>query len=126
MKNDTFGKRFRALRTQKGLTQEKIADIFYLNTSSISKYEKDKSMPEIALLIQIADFFGVSVDYLLCRTTCPLLIRPDNGASLIDGNGSPHFLDSRAFETLLAYLRLPEDVQMEISDFISFKEKQRH
>ncbi len=83
-------------------------------------------MPEIALLIQIADFFGVSVDYLLCRTTCPLLIRPDNGAALIDGNGSPHFLDSRAFETLLTYLRLPEDVQMEISDFISFKDQQSH
>ncbi|MGL4284151.1 helix-turn-helix domain-containing protein [Eubacterium aggregans] len=69
MKNDTFGKRFRALRTQKGLTQEKIADIFYLNTSSISKYEKDKSMPEIALLIQIADFFWC---------LCGLLTLPHN------------------------------------------------
>ena len=84
MKNDTFGKRFRDLRTRKGLTQEKIADIFYLNTSSISKYEKDKSMPEIALLIQFADFFNVSIDYLLCRTECPTMIQTGQTPVFID------------------------------------------
>ena len=67
MENNTFGSRLKALRLSKNLTQEKFANIFYLNKSSISKYEKDKNLPENQLLIKIADFFDVSVDYLLCK-----------------------------------------------------------
>ena len=61
----TFGERFKQLRLRKRLTQEKLADKFFLNKSSISRYEQDKQMPEIDLLEKFSDFFGVSVDHLL-------------------------------------------------------------
>lgn len=65
---NTLGKRLRYLRKENGLTQEQLADIFLLNKSSISRYEKGHQVPEIDTLNQIADFFDVSIDYLLGRT----------------------------------------------------------
>lgn len=61
----TFGTRFKALRTEKKLTQDKIAEIFFLNKSSISRYESDKQLPEPASLQKFADYFDVSIDYLM-------------------------------------------------------------
>jgi transcriptional regulator with XRE-family HTH domain len=64
----TFSERFKALRKEKGLTQEKLAQHFYLNKSSISRYEKNQQMPETDALQSFADYFEVSIDYLLGRT----------------------------------------------------------
>ncbi len=63
----TFGERFRQLRKEKKLTQEKLAEIFYTRKSSISKYENNVQTPEISTLQKYADFFGCTVDYLLGR-----------------------------------------------------------
>lgn len=63
----TFGERFKQLRKEKKLTQEQLAEKFFLNKSSISRYEQDKQIPEIDLLQKFADFFDVSLDYLLGR-----------------------------------------------------------
>ncbi|MPM28318.1 hypothetical protein SDC9_74839 [bioreactor metagenome] len=65
---ETFGERFKQLRKEKGLTQDKLGEIFFLNKSSISKYENNNNVPEIEALQAFADYFGVSVDYLLGRT----------------------------------------------------------
>ena len=64
----TFGERFKQLRLQKGLTQDKLAHSFSLNKSSISRYEKDSQIPENPALQDFADFFDVSMDYLLGRS----------------------------------------------------------
>ena len=64
----TFGQRLKELRTLKRLTQQQLADVFYLNKSSISRYENNSQIPENELLQKIADYFEVSVDYLLGRT----------------------------------------------------------
>lgn len=61
----TFGERFKKLRTQKKLTQDKLAEIFFLNKSSISRYESDKQLPEPGSIQKFADFFNVSIDYLM-------------------------------------------------------------
>lgn len=65
---DSFGKRFKEERLLKRLTQEQLGDKFHVKKSSISRYENDKQMPEVSLLKQFATFFGVSIDYLLCKT----------------------------------------------------------
>lgn len=61
----TFGDRLKILRTENHLTQEELANHFFLNKSSISKYEKNLQLPENNLLREIAKFFDVSLDYLL-------------------------------------------------------------
>lgn len=60
-----FGDRLNELRNEKRLTQEQLANKFYLNKSSISRYERGQQVPELELLQQIADFFEVTTDYLL-------------------------------------------------------------
>lgn len=64
----SFGDRFKSLRTEKNMTQQQLADLFFTKKSSISRYENNIQLPEIDTLQKFADFFDVSVDYLLCRS----------------------------------------------------------
>ncbi len=61
----TLGERLKQLRKEKGLTQRKLAEILNLDDSSISMYERGKTSPPDDIKIKLANFFGVSVDYLL-------------------------------------------------------------
>ena len=67
----TFGTRLRILRLQKDLTQADLAKSLGLGESTVSFYESDKREPDYRTLKQIANFFGVSTDYLLCQTNNP-------------------------------------------------------
>ena len=53
-----------SLRKQKGLTQEELAQIFGVTNQSVSKWESGACCPDISLLPDIANFFGVSIDEL--------------------------------------------------------------
>lgn len=65
---DKFGIRFKEERKKKNLTQQGLASLFHLDKSSISKYENGHQMPEMETLINICDYFGVSVEYLVGQT----------------------------------------------------------
>ena len=65
-----FCERLRCLRDERGYTQQNLAEILHVSKNSISHYELGISMPSVDILIQIADIFGVSLDYLLCRSDC--------------------------------------------------------
>lgn len=68
VKTDTFGSRLRILRKEKGLHQSELGEIFGLSPSAIGSYERDLREPAYNHLIAFADYFQVSIDYLLCRT----------------------------------------------------------
>ncbi|MBQ7761884.1 MAG: helix-turn-helix transcriptional regulator [Clostridia bacterium] len=53
------------LRKQKGLTQENLAQALGVTNQSVSKWEAAQSCPDISLLPEIAQYFGVSIDELL-------------------------------------------------------------
>jgi len=55
------------LRKAKGLTQEEMANILDVKLSTYQKYERDAISPPYDTLIKIADFYGVTTDYLLGR-----------------------------------------------------------
>lgn len=59
------------LRKNKGLTQEEAASIFDVKLSTYQKYERDAISPPYDTLIKIADFYGVTTDYLLGREPAP-------------------------------------------------------
>lgn len=63
--------RLKELRIKNGISQQKLADEFHISQQSIWKYENDLSEPDIAMLIQFANFFNVSVDYLIGNTDIP-------------------------------------------------------
>ena len=60
-----IGERLLDLRKEAGLTQDELAKILSINKHSISSYERNKNEPPDEIKIQIAKYFGVSVDYLV-------------------------------------------------------------
>lgn len=60
---------FAELRKDTGLSQEKFAAIFHQSGSAISSYETGRNAPSYEMLIQYADYFNVTTDYLIGRTS---------------------------------------------------------
>lgn len=57
----------KSLRKQKKLTQRNIAEIFHISQTSVSKYEREEAVPDLELIVKMADFFGVSLDEFVNR-----------------------------------------------------------
>ena len=60
--------RIRDLREDKDLTQQQIAEYLVCDQSLYSKYERGERELPLVYVDKLADYYGVSVDYLLCRT----------------------------------------------------------
>jgi len=60
-----FGKRLKELRKQKGWTQKELANKLDIRYSHLNKYESGMHAPPLEKLIQLADIFEVSLDYLV-------------------------------------------------------------
>ena len=107
----TFADRLKDERLKKGLTQTELAKTLFLGQTSVSKYESGKQIPEMPTLQKIADFFDVSIDYLLGK------------ADIAKANDSL-FDDSK--ETTIAlhsdtdYKDLPPEAKEEIYNFIDY------
>lgn len=67
----TCGDKIAALREKRGLTQEDLASKIGISRASLSHYEKNRRDPDYTTLTKLADFFRVSIDYLLGRTDDP-------------------------------------------------------
>ncbi len=63
--------RLKELRTKKKISQLKLAMDLGLNQNAISRYENNERQADYQTLIAIADYFSVSLDYLLERTDNP-------------------------------------------------------
>ena len=63
--------RLRELRKQRGISQLKLAMDLNMNQNSISRYETGEREADYQTLIALADYFHVSLDYLLERTDDP-------------------------------------------------------
>ena len=64
---NTLGKRIRQLREKSDLSQLEFAKILNISNSTLSQYEAGNRIPSDEIKSKIADFFGVSIDYLLGR-----------------------------------------------------------
>lgn len=65
-----FGDRLRELREEKGITQKELGKIVYISDRVIGYYETNNRFPkDERTLNMLADYFNVSADYLLGRTT---------------------------------------------------------
>lgn len=60
-----FAEKFIVLRNQRGYTQEKMAEELQISRQAISKWESGTTLPDTDKLIQLSDYFNVSIDYLL-------------------------------------------------------------
>ena len=68
-------KRLKELRRQRRITQQKLAIELGMSQNTISRYESGEREADYQTLILFADYFDVSIDYLLERTDDPAFIR---------------------------------------------------
>lgn len=61
----TLAEKLLALRTEKGLSQEDLAEQLGVSRQSVSKWETGQSVPDLDRIIKLADLFGVTVDELV-------------------------------------------------------------
>ncbi len=94
-----IGSRIKELRKIKKLTQKQLAKKINVDCSTVTKWETGKANPDFEKQLFLADFFNVSVDYLLGRTE-------KNTISI--ENDTPK-------ENIIVYCRKGETTQVELS-----------
>lgn len=59
------GNLLKKLRSEKGLTQEQLAEILNVSNRTVSRWETGSNMPDISLLVEIADFYDISIPEII-------------------------------------------------------------
>lgn len=67
--------RLKELRRKRHISQQALATALHINQNSISRYETGEREADYEMLIAFADYFNVSIDYLLGRTDNPQINR---------------------------------------------------
>lgn len=84
--------RLKQLRQAKGIRQLALAEAIGVSQQSINKYESHSVEPDIRTLIDMADYFGTSVDYLIGHTNLDRIIEPVTPFHL--NAGEAHLVES--------------------------------
>jgi transcriptional regulator with XRE-family HTH domain len=109
-----LGDRLKSLREEKKLTRGALAGKLNVSYSAVSKYETNVRFPDKGTLIQLADFFDVSVDYLLCRSD----IR-ETAEKILNSSGE-RFLVSASHDMYKADEDLSPEAMEELKKFKEF------
>ena len=107
-----LSERLKQLRKEKGVTQEQLASILGVERSSIGKYEgKSRIMPSDDIKRRMAEYFGVSIDYLLGYTDVRSISQIEN---------QPTVKDDELKEALVSFLvdLTPSEIQR-VRDFVA-------
>ena len=75
-------KNLKFLRTKQNLSQQELANILHVSQQSIYKYENGITTPDVNTLIDMAEYFHTSIDYLVGYSTIPHKIEPVTETSL--------------------------------------------
>ena len=97
-----FNIRLKELRHEKGLTQDELGKILNVSGKTIGTWERDSRQPNIETINELADFFGVTADYLLGRTPTPEFTAKNE---LDVQNIVDDLINGLSNENSLAYLR---------------------
>lgn len=80
----TFSTRIKEERTKKGLSQPQLAEDLGLTKQTISLWERGVRRPDFETMEKVADYFGVSLGYLIGSTDDPTVSEPDPNAAMED------------------------------------------
>lgn len=109
---NNFQEKLRSLRKEKGISQEKLANFLGVTFQAVSKWETGSTMPDITLLPDIANFFSITVDELLCVEAID-----QNKLYLEFENKAEKFFRDGKYSEMLdiwleAYHKLPNDIRV--------------
>lgn len=109
-----FGELMAELRQDRGLTQKELGKILSVSTGTISNYENGVHYPDLEKLVQLADYFQVSTDYLLGRREYTKVNRSVQG----------HHCQDETLRTIIhSLLQLPEDRRQALALIIGDMER---
>lgn len=91
------------LREANGLTQRQISVDLGITQQAYSRYERGEREPDLEMLCKLADYYGVTVDYLIGHDSKSIMDRPD---SAIAENFIREFGDLFSDETFQSYIKL--------------------
>lgn len=94
------GERLAELRKLKDMTQTELGKVLHVNRNTISNYENNTATPDDEMKIKIANYFGVSLDYLLGVSREITPIRPTGTIFICCDN-----LPQSAKDELMAFLK---------------------
>ena len=129
---DGFGDRLKKLRREKDITQSQLAEVIGVVPSAVSKYERiEASYPSVEALIKIADYFNVSIDFLLRgikmvpavenNITGQLqnspFIQANNGGVILNGGEGASALSPESMELLNIYESLGGRDRLKLLNF---------
>lgn len=80
----TLGEKIHELRKSHNMTQDELAEKMSVSAQAVSKWENDLSIPDMPVLIDISDFFNVSLDNLLKEKEKPTTYLPAEKRKNID------------------------------------------
>ena len=101
--------RLAELRAQEGVSQKKLAEDLHMSAGNLCDWEKGRTEPDIERLIKLADYFDVSLDYLMGRE-----ILPENTAKPAD---------NLKFRLLAAFGGLSEEGKRKLVEFLEAEDK---
>jgi len=100
-----LNQRLELLRKEKHLTKKQVADFLKIDQSTYGKYELNKREPDFDTLQKLADFYDVSVDFLLGRTDIRNYhVSEAQSGYMIDVSGLPEEIIKQA-EDYIEYLK---------------------
>ena len=116
---NVFAKRLKTLRLSRRLTLQKIGDAVGSTPQTIGNLEHDRKSPSLNMVLALADFFDVSVDYLAGRTNAPAFPHCDKTTEVFDSASSDRgkFFDEfnglrkENLEKTISYVALPREIQ---------------
>ena len=82
----SLAEQIKELRTSRNLLQQTLADELGLSLRGYQRYERGEREPSASTLVALADYFNVSLDYLVGRSDEPELIRKDDNNDIRAGN----------------------------------------
>ena len=65
MDQKRIGSFLRELRTEKGLTQEQLAEKLNVSCRTVSRWENGNNMPDLSIIVELADFYDIDIRELL-------------------------------------------------------------
>ena len=107
--------RFEQLLKEHGISTYRVAKDTKITTSLFSQWKSGKNQPKTSTLQKIADYFGVSIEWLLGNTEVRNIPDPKNGGALVI-NENP--LSANERELIDMYRQLPPELQKMIADNI--------
>ena len=84
-----YGDRIRTLRKNRGMSQEKLADILGVTKQTVSQYERSVRKPDVLTIEALCDIFNVSADYLLGMADLTVRFVGENDLFKLDAPEDP-------------------------------------